>query len=66
MQVTRTSALTGVTRTLEVNCTQDQLSRFENGQGLAQNIFPDLSADDREFIMTGISKEEWDRSIPDE
>ena len=28
---------------------------------LIQRAFPDLSADDREFILTGVSPEEWDK-----
>jgi hypothetical protein len=27
---------------------------------LIQDAFPDLSPDDREFLMTGITPEEWD------
>lgn len=30
---------------------------------LIQNVFPDLNADEREFLMTGITKEEWDRYL---
>lgn len=31
-----------------------------------QNVFPDLSADDREFLMTGITPEEWDNAFGEE
>ena len=30
-----------------------------------QNVFPDLSADDREFLMTGITPAEWDAAFGD-
>lgn len=30
---------------------------------LVQNVFPGLSADDREFLMTGITPEEWDAAF---
>ncbi len=66
MQVTRKSILSGKENTLEINCTQEQLDEYAKGRGLVQNIFPNLSDDDREFIMTGITKEEWDIEIPDE
>lgn len=31
-----------------------------------QDAFPTLSADDREFLMTGITPEEWDELFGDE
>jgi len=58
MKVTRTSRLTGMTRTLELNCTEVQLVDWACGK-LAQNAFPQLTPDEREFIMTGITSEEW-------
>jgi hypothetical protein len=33
---------------------------------LIQEAMPNLSADDREFIMTGITPEEWNSAFPDE
>jgi hypothetical protein len=35
------------------------LHAYANG-ALLQDAFPHLSADDREFIKSGITKEEWD------
>jgi hypothetical protein len=32
-----------------------------NKRTLIQDAFPDLTADQREFIMTGITPEEWDQ-----
>jgi len=34
---------------------------IENRQsrGLVQDVFPDLSSEQREFILTGITPEEW-------
>jgi hypothetical protein len=65
MQVTRTSTLTGITRTIEINCTQEQLNSWERGNDLIQNIMPQLSMHDREFIMTGITIEEWESAFDD-
>ena len=59
MEVTRTSALTGNTRTLDLNVTMEQMFAFVNG-ALLQEAFPQLTADEREFIKTGITAEEWD------
>jgi hypothetical protein len=60
MIITRTSPFTGMTRAREITVTQEQLDRWRAGE-LIQNVMPALSADDREFVMTGITAEEWDQ-----
>jgi hypothetical protein len=59
MQITRTSIFSGITRTQEIQVTQEQLDAWEAGK-LIQHAMPHLSADEREFIMTGVTAEEWD------
>ena len=59
MKVTRTSKMTGVTHTLELDVTQEQLDRHANREGLAQDIFPNLLPHEREFIISGTTDEEW-------
>jgi len=51
--------VSGVTRTLDLPVTQQQLDSYAQG-ALLQNAFPNLSADEREFLKTGITSEEWD------
>ena len=60
MLVTRVSSLTGTSHTMELDVTQEQLNRYEIGLGLIQDIFPHLSCEDREFIKTGITPQEWE------
>lgn len=60
MKITRTSAMTGIVHTRDINCTITQLDRYYTGEVNLQNAFPDLSPEDREFIKTGITPEEWD------
>jgi hypothetical protein len=60
MKITRTSSLTGITRTKEINVTEEQILAWEMGK-LIQDAMPQLSADDREFVKTGITGEEWDQ-----
>jgi hypothetical protein len=64
MLITRKSFLTGVERTLDLPITQLQIDAWENGM-LVQEAFPNLSADDREFIMTGVISDEWDNAFKD-
>lgn len=62
MKITRTSAVSGKQHTRELDVTPEQLGRWQNGE-LIQNAMPHLSADDREFLMTGITPEEWDEAF---
>ena len=64
MNVTKISSLTGKENTLNIDVTPGQLLRIEsrrNTSELIQNIVPNLSMEDREFLMTGITHEEWIR-----
>ncbi len=65
MEITRTSRLTGITHTREIDVEHEQLFQWEEGM-LIQEAMPHLSADDREFIMTGITPEEWDDGLGDD
>mgnify|MGYP001037886024 CR=1 FL=1 len=65
MIVTRKNIFTGVKRSLDLDVTQEGLNRWKNGE-LIQNVFPHLSVDEREFLMTGIIGEEWNELIEDE
>ena len=62
MMITRTSPFTGITRTKDILVTEDQLARWQRGERI-QNVMPYLSASDREFIMTGITDDEWDQAF---
>jgi hypothetical protein len=58
MLITRTSPFSGATNSLEINVTQEQLDIWKAGT-LIQNAMPNLTADEREFIKTGITAAEW-------
>ena len=59
MKITRQSMISGETRTKEIDVTQEQLDDYYIHGMLLQNAMPNLSADDREFIKTGIVDGEW-------
>lgn len=61
MIIKRTSKFSGITRELDLPVTIEQMGRFESGMETIQDIFPHLSVDDREFIKTGITADEWDQ-----
>lgn len=62
MNVTMTSIISGKESSLDINITADQLERIENRRETGehiQTIVPDLPADQREFLISGITPEEW-------
>lgn len=64
MLITRTSPFSGKTHSMEINVTQEQLDVWQGGQ-LIQKVLPHLTPDEREFLMTGITPEEWDAAFKD-
>lgn len=58
LAITRTSTLTGITRTRTLNVTAEELQKYHDG-ALVQDVFGHLSDDDREFLISGITHEEW-------
>lgn len=66
MKITRTSQLSGIKRTIDLPVTQEQMDKFNSGESYVQDIFPNLTPDQREFIMTGIDSTEWSELFPGE
>jgi hypothetical protein len=58
MLIKKKSGLTGNTSTMDIAVTAVQIAAWQHGE-LIQNAMPNLSADEREFIMTGITPDEW-------
>lgn len=58
MIITRHSMLTGKVATMDLNITEDQYIKYLNGMRV-QNAFPHLTPGEREFIINGITPEEW-------
>lgn len=65
MLITKTSMLSGKTRTLDLPITAGQIALYQSG-ALVQHAFPHLSEADREFFLTGITDDEWDEAFPDD
>ena len=65
MKITRTSMFSGIERTLDLPITEAQLTDWKGGT-LIQKAMPQLSADEREFVMTGVTAEEWSNEFGDD
>ena len=65
----KTSQLTGVKHRREIPMNKTAFMKAHNAWNdgmLIQDAFPGLSAEDREFIMTGITPDEWDSIFGEE
>lgn len=60
MYVTMRSVLTGEIHSQEIDISPEQWKRWKAGEPI-QNVCPHLSTDDREFLISGSTKEEWER-----
>jgi len=60
MIIHRRSLISGKTNTMDLPVTEEQLETWQNG-GLIQDVFPELTLDEREFIKTGITSDEWQK-----
>ena len=58
MTIERKSMVSGHHNSMELNITSEQLAAWKGGE-LIQVAMPDLSPEEREFVMTGITGEEW-------
>ena len=59
MTFTKVSAWSGKVHTLDLNVTQAQVNMWRNGM-VIQCAMPQLQAWEREFLITGMTQEEWD------
>jgi hypothetical protein len=59
MLIERVCPFSGEIKHQDIPVTQEQLDAWRSGM-LIQNAMPNLSADEREFIMTGITPDVWE------
>ena len=60
MLITKVSQLSGKESSMELDVTQEQLDLYAEGIDKVQDVFPNLNASEREFLITGITPNEWD------
>lgn len=63
MVITKKSMYTQKSNTMDLDVTQEQIDEY-NGprhiRRLIQHIFPQLNPDEREFLISGATPEEWE------
>ena len=58
ISITKRSPFSGRTSSMKIDTTDAAIAAWEGGM-LIQDAMPNLNADEREFIMTGITPYEW-------
>lgn len=66
MKITKKSQFSGKVATMDLPVTQQDLDEWRITGKCAQNAFPNLSAGEREFLMTGCTPQEWDELFSSE
>ena len=66
IQVTRQSVITKKMNTMELPIKQEHLDIYDTvGDILVQDAFPNLDKEQREFLISGITPQEWNKYIGD-
>lgn len=63
--IIKRSNLSGLVRSAMIEMYPQDFKKFLNGE-LIQVALPYLTAEEREFILTGITPEEWEQAFPPE
>ena len=63
MKITRVSIISGKLHMKDLPVTEIQMERWKRG-ALVQDVFPELTPDQREFILSGITPDEWADTFP--
>ena len=60
MKITKVSILSKIERSLDLDVTAEEIKAWKSRM-LIQDAMPRLNENEREFIMTGITAEEWEK-----
>ena len=60
MIVTRTSMMSKIQRSIDLDVTAEQINAWRSGM-LIQDAMPHLNEHEREVVISGITQEEWER-----
>jgi hypothetical protein len=66
MQITRKSIISGITRTREIPVDFHDYAVWQSGTASIQDVLHYLSDSDREFLLSGITDDEWNSLFSEE
>jgi hypothetical protein len=65
MRIERVSPVTGKTNTMDLDITEGQLLAWKGGL-VIQKAMPHLTPDEREFLISGMTPEDWEATFGNE
>lgn len=65
IKITKNDPFTGKDNTYDLDITEDQYNRWQAGEHI-QNVMPNLSADEREFLISGMPIGKFDEIFKEE
>lgn len=66
MIIKRKSVITGIVRSIDIPVNPDDYAAWEKGLGGIEELMPYLNSKDFQFILSGITSEEWDDAFSEE
>lgn len=66
MIIKRKSVFSGVTRSKDIPVDPEHFAEYEAGYGSLQDLMPYLTDEDREFILSGMTPDEWKNAFSQE
>lgn len=66
MYIKRKSVISGIERTRSIPVNPDDYMLWQAGAGSIQDLMPYLTDEDSEFILSGITREEWDAAFTED
>tara|TARA_R110002167_G_scaffold9579_2_gene44288 strand:+ start:329 stop:589 length:261 start_codon:yes stop_codon:yes gene_type:complete len=66
MLIKKRHPFTGVETIRDIDISPEEAQLLEESNEVIQAILPHLSVEDREFLMTGFTGEDWDAIFPPE
>jgi hypothetical protein len=63
MLINRYSTITGIERQKDIPLDPNDMVMWNDGQGSLQELMPYLTDSEREFILSGITPDEWAKAF---
>jgi hypothetical protein len=66
MLVHRASPMTGVVNTMDIDITDEQWADYVHSRRPIQHVLPHLPPEEREFLISGYTPDDWRKMFPPE
>jgi hypothetical protein len=66
MLIHKKSVLSDKMNTMDLPVTREQVNKWRTSGMLIQDVFPNLTPIQRQFLLSGVTEEEWEKAFGDE